>query len=93
MKKNGQRGFIGLIITLVVALALLKYFFDFNIIDFIKSPKVAEVFDYIKRAVLLVWNKFLLYPVVWFWDTIIIGLVWEGLKMGYGILTGWVDGQ
>lgn len=93
MKNDRQRGFIGLIITLVVSLALLKYFFDFNIIEILKSPKVVEVFEYLKKAVLLVWNKFLLYPMAWFWNTIMVDLIWEGLKTGYGILTGWVDSQ
>jgi len=93
MKKQEQKGFIGTIITLVVALALLKYFFDFSIIDFIKSPKVIEVLEYIKKAISIIWNKFLVGPVVWIWDTIIVNLVWEALKNGYDILTGWVDSQ
>lgn len=41
MKNN--RGFIGRIILLIVAIIALKYFLDFDIIEWIKSPEVQEV--------------------------------------------------
>ncbi|HEY4509341.1 MAG TPA: hypothetical protein VJC13_03665 [Candidatus Paceibacterota bacterium] len=39
---NNQRGFIIKIILLIVAIIALKYFFHFDIIEWIKSPKVQE---------------------------------------------------
>ena len=48
LNENRSAGFISIIISLVIALALLKYFFDWNVLDFIKSPDVTAVWDYIK---------------------------------------------
>ncbi len=41
MKNN--RGFIGRIVLLIIAVIALKYFLDFDIIEWIKSPKVQSV--------------------------------------------------
>ena len=41
MKNN--RGFIGRIILLIIAVIALKYFLYFDIIEWIKSPKVQSV--------------------------------------------------
>lgn len=41
MEKN--RGFIGRIILLIIAVIALKYFLNFDIIEWLKSPEVQAV--------------------------------------------------
>ena len=65
---NGQKGFIGRLILIVIALVLLKYFFDWSIFDAASSEQgrktisyIKEVFnvarDYIDGPVLAIWYK------------------------------------
>jgi hypothetical protein len=89
--RDRQDGFIGLVIVLVVSLLLLKYFFSFNLLEFLQSSAVADVFNYVKKFLLIVWNDFLVYPLEWFWNDVVIKIVWETLKDGYALLKGWVD--
>jgi len=48
---NKEGGLIAKILLIIIALALLKFFFDFNIIDFFKSPKVADSFAFVKNLI------------------------------------------
>lgn len=92
MRKHvGEKGVIGLLIVLIVALALAKYFFHWSIIDFLKSPGFIDVFSYLKKAVLLIWNKLLLAPLRFIWNEVIVGIFWKLVAGGYDILRHWVD--
>lgn len=55
MNTHGDRGFIGTIILIILALAALKYFFDFSIFEFLGSPEGKSVLDYVKE--ILAWLK------------------------------------
>jgi len=70
VSSQGERGFISWLILLIVALAFLKYFFDWSIFDAVESEKgratiayIREVLDvswaYIKIPILFVWHKIL----------------------------------
>lgn len=52
MKKEKEGGFIYKILLIVVALVLLKYFLNFDIIEFLSRPEVknffAEIWNFIK---------------------------------------------
>jgi hypothetical protein len=93
MKSNNQKGFIGIILVLIFALALAKYFFNWNIIDFLNSPEVIAVFSYIKKFIILVWEKFLAGPVLYVWNTVIVGIFWKYAVIIFDAMKGWVDGQ
>ncbi len=91
MEKVRARGFISAIITIVIALALAKYYFDFNIIDFLKSPKIVEIFTYIKRFIQIIWTNFIAEPFLYIWNEIIIGVFWHWIVIGFEYLKSWVD--
>jgi len=93
MRNRKMGGFIGLIIMLVVALAFAKYFFEWNVIDFIKNPKVLEVFIYIKKFILLAWNLILVKPVTFIWNEVVVGIIWKTIVLAYDLLRGWVDSK
>lgn len=41
--KNKDRGFVTAIIVIIIALVALKYAFHFDIVDFLKTPKVHDL--------------------------------------------------
>ena len=43
MIKNNNRGFIGRIVLIIIAVIVLKYFLNFDIIEWIKSPRAQEI--------------------------------------------------
>lgn len=76
MKKSNYRGgFITTIIIILVALVLLKVWFDFNIIDFLKSPKVSEWTAYLREVITFVWQHYLkdAFTAIWNFVADLIG--------------------
>ncbi len=91
--KLSQRGFIGSIILIILALAALKFFFDFNIIEFLKSPNVSEVLNYIKKFFEILWTKYIAGTFWYIWNNIVVDIIWETFVNVFNILKGWVDSQ
>ncbi len=54
-EKAGERGFIEIILVVILALAALKYFFDFSIFEFLGSEEGKGLVYYIKE--ILIWIK------------------------------------
>lgn len=59
-RKELQKGIIGKIVIIVVALILLKIFFKINIVEYIQKPEVQAmlhtIWDYIVKAALFCWS-------------------------------------
>lgn len=89
ISKNG--GLVGNLILVVAGLVLLSYFFDIDVIDFIKSPPVQNVWNYIKDGTYIIWDKFLDTPVLFIWNKIIIGFIWEYILKAAFIIKDWID--
>lgn len=66
--EKNRRGFITAIVVVIVAIVLLRIWFGFNIIDFLKSPGVAEWTSYIRDVVIFVWNHYLKEISVTIWN-------------------------
>ena len=92
MKKT-ERGFISTIFSIIAALVLLQLVFHVDVISFLKSPDLGEVVSYLKRFIILVWEKFLVAPVSFLWHEVFIDIIWSTIKDGFEILKGWVDRQ
>lgn len=87
-----KRGFIGTLILIIIALALLKYFFAFDVFDAAKSPQGQSTVGYIKNIIDVVWS-YIAKPVLFTWNKII----WPLLMLGWNSLqallhTGQVGG-
>lgn len=54
---NSKGGFFQIIIILIIAIIVLKFIFDIDIIDFLKSDRFEEWFGYIKNVVVIIWEK------------------------------------
>jgi hypothetical protein len=91
--KNSNKGFIGTIIIVVIALAVSKYFFNFNVIEFFTSPKVTEVFNYIRKFLEIVWTKYIGGSFWYIWNNIVVDVIWKTFKGLFVVLKSWVDIQ
>jgi hypothetical protein len=69
-----QGGFIGYIILIVAALALLKYFFDWSIFDALTSEQGKDTISYIRGLLDLIWS-YLSVPVNYAWNEVIWPLI------------------
>jgi len=78
MIKTKEKGFLKIIVIVLIALALLKILFDFDIFNFARWPIVADAIDYIWRIIKTIWDGFL-GRIFWF--------AWNNLK--YLAVLGW----
>jgi len=76
--RNEKKGFVKLIIIIVIALIVLGYF-GFNIKSIVQSQSVSGNLNYVWGLVVTLWNKFLVMPVTFVWEKIIVGIIWNGL--------------
>jgi len=67
---NRQRGFVGWIVLIIIALALLKYFFNWSIFDVANSEQGRNTINYIKDVSAFIWS-YLRVPVTFLWQRII----------------------
>lgn len=80
MKK--QRGFINIIIVIILGLAAAKYFFGWSIFDAAETPEGQGTVVYIRKVLDTIWS-YLSYPLTWIWNEVLEPLVrvgWDYLK-------------
>lgn len=58
--KNDQRGFITTIILIILALVALKYFFNMNLSDLMKTQIAQDTWSIIKQLFILLWQAILI---------------------------------
>jgi len=96
MNKNpsdNTSGFIKTIILIIIALALLKFVFDFDVIDFLKKPEVGEWFRKLWDFVVGIWDNYIA-RIFWFaYDNakILLTRCWEFVTGLLDILNRAVD--
>lgn len=66
---KGNRGFIKLILIIVVALIVLGYF-GYNLKDIVSSPTVHDNLVYVWDLIVRLWNTIIVTPALWLWDKI-----------------------
>ena len=64
-----KRGFISWLILIIIALALLKYFFNWSIFEAIESEKGRNTVLYIRDALNTSW-AYIKVPVIYVWQKI-----------------------
>jgi len=71
-----KRGFIKLLISIVIALIILSYF-GFDLRSVIESPQTQANLDYFWSILLNIWNNYIWKALVYLWENIILGIVWK----------------
>ena len=67
MKKD--KGFISWLILIIIALALLKYFFNWSIFDAIASEQGRSTINYIREVLNTSWS-YIKVPVMFIWQKV-----------------------
>ncbi|KND48954.1 MAG: hypothetical protein AB200_00810 [Parcubacteria bacterium C7867-005] len=78
-----QKGIIGKVILIIIALILLKYFLDWSIFDAVSSEQGQETTSYIGRVFNVVWG-YISAPVIFIWEKIVwpvFSLVWHTFEL------------
>lgn len=76
-----NKGFVKLIILIVIVLIVLGYF-GFNLQSIIESPTVQNNLIYVWKFIKMIWTDFLAVPFVFIWNKLIIGVVWRLIEAG-----------
>ncbi len=79
-KKSQDRGFLKMIILVVIAILILSYF-GFNIKDIAESETSKSNFSYVWGFLSYVWNTFLVTPASFVWNVIVVGIFWNKLVL------------
>ncbi|MDO8729189.1 MAG: hypothetical protein Q7K26_04900 [bacterium] len=66
---NKDKGFIGLLLLIIIALALLKYFFNWSIFVAASSEQGRNTINYIKDVMGVIWS-YIKTPVLFIWQMI-----------------------
>jgi hypothetical protein len=80
VQKEG--GLIGMLVLIIIALALLKYFLDWSVFEAAGTPQGHETLSYTKEIIQTVWS-YLSVPFHFIWDKIawpLLDLFWQTLK-------------
>lgn len=79
---KGDRGFIETIILVVVGLALLKYFLNWDIFDAASSEEGKSTITYIRDIINTTWS-YIGAPVTWAWNNVVwplLDVAWRSLR-------------
>lgn len=70
-----KRGFIKLILLIIVALLVISYF-GINLRQLVSSPTTQDNVSYVASTTVAVWNDYLKGPVTYLWNKIFLDLIW-----------------
>ena len=76
MNANKNKGFIRLIILIIIGIIVLSYF-NINVKSIVESPVAQENIGYVWGLVTFVWAEYLATPLLYFWNNIFIALLWD----------------
>jgi len=62
-----EKGIIGWLVLIIIALALLKYFLNWSIFDALESERGRETLNYIREVFAVVWS-YIRVPVLFLWQ-------------------------
>lgn len=79
MAGNKQAGFIKTILVIIIALVILG-FFGYNLESIVSSETVKANLAYVWNLLVTLWENVLAAPVLWVWNKIVVGLVWNNLQ-------------
>ncbi len=77
--KNREKGIIGWIILIIIALILLKYFLNWDVFDAAASDRGQSTILYIRNVYNAVWSV-IAAPVMFIWNSVlhpVLGIIWD----------------
>ena len=86
MKKQEDRGFIEIVVLIIIALAALKYLLDWDIFDAAASEEGQGTISYLRKIFDTVWT-YIGSPVTWTWNNVF----WPILELGWRSLQEFIE--
>jgi hypothetical protein len=80
MREN--KGFISLIILIILGLAALKYFLNWDIFDAASSDQGQSTIGYVRTIINTIW-AYIGEPVIWIWNEVawpLLSFAWDSLR-------------
>lgn len=74
-----NRGFIGLIFMIILGLAALKYFLDWDVFDAASSDQGKRTIDYVRQVVNVIWSV-IEVPVTFIWNKLLWPLLSSAIQ-------------
>lgn len=71
-----ERGFLKFVILVIIAIVILSYF-GFDLRKIFEADATKSNFSYVWGWISYVWNTFLVAPVSWVWNVIIVNIFWK----------------
>lgn len=84
MKKYFSRGFVGIIVLIVIAILLISYL-GFDLKKIFTAPAVKNNFAYIWNFVEGIWTDYLSVPIMFLWEQLIrplFEIMWKAFMAG-----------
>lgn len=82
MQRSNDKGFIGLIILIIIALVLLKYFLNWSVFQAAATPQGQETVSYTHQIFNTIWSH-VATPLTFVWERIfhpILSLAWSNFE-------------
>ncbi len=74
--QSNQKGFIKIIILIIVGLLILSYF-GISLRSVINSPVTQDNISYTTTGTVSFWNAYLKQPATYLWNQVFINLIWD----------------
>jgi len=77
--QNKKQGIIKTIVIVLIAVIILSML-GFDLQKIVASDLVQKNFAYLRDAATALWNSYLATPFRFFWDSVVVGLIWKNLQ-------------
>ena len=74
--KKDNRGLVQWIFIIIIAIIILSYF-GFDLRSIIEADGTQNNLEYTWGGVVMVWERYLASPVLYFWQNIFLDLIWS----------------
>ena len=82
---NTQSGFIKLILLVIIAILVLGYF-NIDLKSLAEKPSTKNNIGYVVSLGSKAWNNYLSKPVLYFWNNIFVGILWEAFVNNFDLI-------
>ena len=75
-QRNANKGFIGILLLIVIAILVVSYF-NIDLQSLVEKPQTQKNAAYVTTTTTSFWNSYLQKPASYLWNTVFVGLLWN----------------
>jgi hypothetical protein len=76
MRHSSNRGLVGIIVIIIVAILTLSYF-NIDLKSVAEKPQTQQNIEYATITSKTVWDKYMSKPATYIWNTIVVEYIWK----------------